>query len=103
MGRDTVTVSYAEGWDADARRAFGPLTRAEAEERDGARDPYVVLHRVPGRAVPAEVHLVAWRIVDHEGVWTDFTAPAKARISLRQHGSDVQSIRHEQPALRALC
>ncbi|MEU1616859.1 DUF4241 domain-containing protein [Streptomyces sp. NPDC005722] len=61
MDEDLVTVSYAEGWDTDARRAFRPLTRAEAEERDAAGDPYVVLHRVPGRAVPAEVHLVAWR------------------------------------------
>ncbi len=26
MGRDMVTVFYAEGWDAGARRAFGPLT-----------------------------------------------------------------------------
>ncbi|WP_244302678.1 DUF4241 domain-containing protein [Streptomyces viridosporus] len=63
MGQDSVTVSYAAGWDAGARRACGPLTRAEVEERDRAGDPYVVLHRVPGRAVPAEVHLVAWR--DH--------------------------------------
>ncbi|MER6151406.1 hypothetical protein [Streptomyces hirsutus] len=60
-GKDMVTVSYAEGWAAGARRAFGPLTRADAEERDGAGDPYVVLHRVPGHAVPAEVRLVAWR------------------------------------------
>lgn len=61
MGMDTVTVSYAEGWDAEARRAYRPLTRAQAVERDTVGDPYVVLHQVPGRAVPAEVHLVAWR------------------------------------------
>ncbi|MEU0437731.1 DUF4241 domain-containing protein [Streptomyces sp. NPDC006290] len=68
MGEDVVVVSYAEGWDAGSRRAVGPLSRAEAEERDGAGEPYVVLHRIPGRAVPAEVHLVAWR--DHfVGQW----------------------------------
>ncbi|WAZ19140.1 DUF4241 domain-containing protein [Streptomyces cinnabarinus] len=65
---DVVTVSYAVGWDAGARRAFGSLTRTQAQERDGEGEPYVVLHRVPGRAVPAEVHLVAWR--DHfVGQW----------------------------------
>lgn len=63
-----MVVAYAEGWDAGARRAIGLLTRAEAEERDGAGEPYVVLHRIPGRAVPTEVHLVAWR--DHfVGQW----------------------------------
>ncbi|MFD6551481.1 DUF4241 domain-containing protein [Streptomyces sp. NPDC058398] len=61
MGKDAVRISYAEGWDGGGRRAFGPLTRAEAEERDRAGDPYVVLHRIPGRAVPVEVHLVSWR------------------------------------------
>ncbi|MGV9453751.1 DUF4241 domain-containing protein [Streptomyces sp. NPDC003635] len=61
MSTHTVTVSYAEGWDAETRRAYRPLTRAEAVERDTAGDPYVVLRQVPGRAVPAEVHLVAWR------------------------------------------
>ncbi|MFD5816688.1 DUF4241 domain-containing protein [Streptomyces sp. NPDC127038] len=68
MGENAVVISYAEGWDAGSRRAVGPLSRAEAEERDGAGEPYVVLHRIPGRAVPAEVHLVAWR--DHfVGQW----------------------------------
>ncbi|MGV9994721.1 DUF4241 domain-containing protein [Streptomyces sp. NPDC003374] len=93
MGRDTVTVSYAEGWDADARRAFGPLTRAEAEERDGARDPYVVLHQVPGRAVPAEVHLVAWR--DHfVGQW------AYDELGRRTHEVDLRLLEDDRLFLR---
>ncbi|MDT0399185.1 MULTISPECIES: DUF4241 domain-containing protein [Streptomyces] len=63
-----AAVSYAEGWDAETRCAFRPLSRVAAEERDAAGEPYVVLRRVAGREVPAEVHLIAWR--DHfVGQW----------------------------------
>lgn len=68
MGMAVVEVSYAEGWDADARREFGPLSSDAAEERDRSREPYVGVRRVPGRSAPLEVHLVSWR--DHYvGVW----------------------------------
>ncbi|CAL9610634.1 hypothetical protein SUDANB176_05622 [Streptomyces sp. enrichment culture] len=93
MGKDGVTVSYAEGWDAGARRAFGPLSRAEAEERDRAGDPYVVLHRVPGRAVPAEVHLVAWR--DHfVGQWV------YDELGRRTHDVDLRLLEDDRLFLR---
>ncbi|MGW4021877.1 DUF4241 domain-containing protein [Streptomyces sp. NPDC005009] len=93
MGKDTVTVSYAEGWDAVARRAFRPLTRAQAEERDGAGEPYVVLHRVPGRAVPAEVHLIAWR--DHfVGQWT------YDELGRRTHDVDLRLLEDDRLFLR---
>ncbi|MET8570254.1 DUF4241 domain-containing protein [Streptomyces sp. NPDC004783] len=54
-------VSYAEGWDAGARVEFGLLTPEEATARDRDGEPYVVVLREAGRAVPTEVHLVAWR------------------------------------------
>lgn len=93
MGKDMVEVSYAEGWDAGARRAFGPLTRAEAEERDRAGHPYVVLHRVPGRTVPAEVHLVAWR--DHfVGRW------AYDELGRRTHDVDLRLLEDDRLFLR---
>lgn len=93
MGKDLVTVSYAKEWDAVARRAFGPLTRAEAEERDRAGDPYVVLHRAPGRAIPAEVHLVAWR--DHfVGQW------AYDELGRRTHDVDLRLLEDDRLFLR---
>lgn len=93
MGKDMVVVSYAEGWDADARHAFGPLTRTEAEERDRAGDPYVVLHRIPGRVVPAEVHLVAWR--DHfVGQW------AYDELGRRTHDVDLRLLENDRLFLR---
>ncbi|MBX7552766.1 DUF4241 domain-containing protein [Streptomyces sp. tea 10] len=64
----TALVSYAKGWDLSSCSALEPLTRTEAEARDRAEQPYVMVHRVPGRTVPVEVHLVAW--ADHYvGVW----------------------------------
>ncbi|WP_107459278.1 DUF4241 domain-containing protein [Streptomyces colonosanans] len=64
-----VEVSYAEGWDVEARCEFGPLSVEGARRKDSDGHPYVVIHRVPGRAVPVEVHLVAW--ADHYvGQWT---------------------------------
>ncbi|MFE1442303.1 DUF4241 domain-containing protein [Streptomyces sp. NPDC058739] len=92
---DTVTASYAEGWDAGARRAFRPLTRAEASVRDEAGDPYVVLHRATGRVFPVEVHLVAWRdrfvgqwVYDESGRRThdvDLRLLEEDRLFLRQY------------------
>ncbi|MEV0173233.1 DUF4241 domain-containing protein [Streptomyces sp. NPDC050803] len=93
MSRDTVTVSYAEGWDAEARRAYRPLTRAEAVERDSAGDPYVMLHRVPGRAVPSEVHLVAWH--DHfVGQWV------YDELGRRTHDVDLRLLEDDRLFLR---
>ncbi|MFI2202017.1 DUF4241 domain-containing protein [Streptomyces sp. NPDC020192] len=64
----TVLVSYAKGWDLSSCSALEPLSRSEPEARDRAAERYVMVHRVPGRAVPVEVHLVAW--ADHYvGVW----------------------------------
>ncbi|MEU6505894.1 DUF4241 domain-containing protein [Streptomyces sp. NPDC046942] len=64
----TALVSYAKGWDLSSCSALEPLSRSEAEARDRADEPYVMVHRVPGRTVPVEVHLVAWG--DHYvGVW----------------------------------
>ncbi|WP_425245961.1 DUF4241 domain-containing protein [Streptomyces sp. NEAU-NA10] len=64
----TVLVSYAVGWDLVTRAALEPLTRAEAEARDGAGQEYVKVHRLPGRSEPLEVHLVAWG-ESYVGVW----------------------------------
>ncbi|MEU5311274.1 DUF4241 domain-containing protein [Streptomyces sp. NPDC021562] len=64
----TVDISYAQGWDAGTRRAYRPLTAAAARLRDRAGEPYVVIHREPGRAEPVSVYLVAW--ADHHvGHW----------------------------------
>ncbi|MFE0626404.1 DUF4241 domain-containing protein [Streptomyces sp. NPDC058864] len=93
MDEDVVTVSYAVGWDAGAHRAFGPLTRAEAEERDATGDAYVVLHRVPGRAVPAEVHLVAWRDL-FVGQWV------YDELGRRTHEIDLRLLEDERLFLR---
>ncbi|SNS15107.1 DUF4241 domain-containing protein [Actinacidiphila glaucinigra] len=93
MGEDMVTVSYAVGWDTDTRRAFGPLTRAEAEARDAAGDPYVVLHRLPGREVPAEVHLVAWRDL-FVGQW------AHDELGRRTHEIDLRLLEDDRLFLR---
>lgn len=63
-----MEVSYAEGWDARVRAEFGPLTLEQVTARDREGEPYVVIHREAGRAVPGEVHLIAWR--DHYvGQW----------------------------------
>ncbi|WP_409474904.1 DUF4241 domain-containing protein [Streptomyces sp. HC307] len=70
MGGDgrTVVVSYATGWDLSSGTALGPLSGSEAEARDRAGEPYVMVHRVEGRSAPVEVHLVAWG--DHYvGAW----------------------------------
>ncbi|WEO96474.1 hypothetical protein A6P39_021910 [Streptomyces sp. FXJ1.172] len=64
----TALVSYAKGWDLSSCDAREPLSRAEAETRDLAEEPYVMVHRLPGRAVPVEVHLVAWA-EHYVGVW----------------------------------
>ncbi|MFD7409611.1 DUF4241 domain-containing protein [Streptomyces sp. NPDC059866] len=83
MGMAVVEVSYAEGWDADARREFGPLSSDEAEERDRGGEPYVVVRRVLGRPAPLEVHLVSWR--DHYvGVW------AYDELGRRTHEVDLR-------------
>ncbi|MGW5639681.1 DUF4241 domain-containing protein [Streptomyces sp. NPDC003832] len=93
MDEDGVAVSYAEGWDADARRPFGPLTRAQAAERDGAGDPYVVLHRLPGREIPSEVHLIAWR--DHfVGRWVH------DELGRRIHDVDLRLLNDDRLFLR---
>ncbi|MHA5050132.1 DUF4241 domain-containing protein [Streptomyces sp. SD15] len=64
----TVVVSYAQGWDLSSRTTLRPLSRSEAEARDDAGKPYVMVHRVGERLAPVEVHLVAWG--DHyAGVW----------------------------------
>ncbi|MFG2941918.1 DUF4241 domain-containing protein [Streptomyces sp. NPDC048282] len=64
----TVGISYAEGWDAATRRAHRPLSTAGAGRRDTAGEPYVEIHRQPGRAEPVEVYLVAWAD-GHVGHW----------------------------------
>ncbi|WP_052847549.1 hypothetical protein [Streptomyces avicenniae] len=63
-----TAVTYAEGWDLSACRPLTPLSRAEAEGRDAAGEPYVVVHRAAGRSVPVEVHLIAWEAL-YVGVW----------------------------------
>ncbi|MET9730485.1 DUF4241 domain-containing protein [Streptomyces sp. NPDC006458] len=63
-----VLVSYAVGWDLSSRAALEPLSRAGAQARDAAGEPYVTVHRRPGRAEPVEVHLVAWN-ASYVGVW----------------------------------
>ncbi|MDG5808732.1 DUF4241 domain-containing protein [Streptomyces ossamyceticus] len=83
MAMAVVEVSYAEGWDADARCEFGPLSSDEAEARDRSGEPYVVVHRVPGRPAPLEVHLVSWR--DHYvGIW------AYGELGRRTHEVDLR-------------
>lgn len=64
----TVEISYAEGWDAETRRAHRPLSAAGARRRDTAGEPYAEIRREPGRAEPVEVYLVAWAD-GHVGHW----------------------------------
>ncbi|MFD9459475.1 DUF4241 domain-containing protein [Streptomyces sp. NPDC060027] len=64
-----VEVSYAQAWDAEARRECRPLSMEEARRKDSDGRSYVVIHRAPGRATPLTVHLVSWG--DHYvGQWT---------------------------------
>ena len=63
-----VLVSYAVGWDLASRTPLEPLSLAQARVRDGSGEPYVTVHRVPDRAEPVELHLVAWA-ASHVGVW----------------------------------
>ncbi|MFG3510040.1 DUF4241 domain-containing protein [Streptomyces sp. NPDC047821] len=63
-----VEVGYALAWDLEARAPWRPISAGEAQERDAAGLPYVVVYRVEGREVPLEVRLVSWR--DHfVGLW----------------------------------
>ncbi|MFD5757497.1 DUF4241 domain-containing protein [Streptomyces sp. NPDC127044] len=64
----TVKVSFAEGWDLASRTVVHPLSRSEAEARDRAGKPYVMVHRLEGCTSPVEVHLVAWGD-SHVGAW----------------------------------
>ncbi|MFE4962613.1 DUF4241 domain-containing protein [Streptomyces sp. NPDC056660] len=64
----TVDISYAEGWDAGTRRPYRPLSAAGARRRDDEGEPYVVIHREPGRTEPVAVYLVAWSD-HHVGHW----------------------------------
>ncbi|MFE9880653.1 hypothetical protein [Streptomyces sp. NPDC005784] len=64
-----VEVSYAQAWNAEAHREYGPLSLDEARRKDSDGQPYVVIHRAPGRTVSLKVHLVSWG--DHYvGQWT---------------------------------
>lgn len=63
-----VDISYAEGWDAETRRAYRPLSAAGARRRNDEGEPYVVIHREPGRPEPVAVYLVAWSD-HHVGHW----------------------------------
>ncbi|GGL86801.1 hypothetical protein GCM10010129_33250 [Streptomyces fumigatiscleroticus] len=86
-------IVYARGWDAEARREVGPLSREEAERRDGSGEPYVVVRRAPGRAEPLEVHLVAWR--DHYvGQW------AYDELGRRTHEVDLRLLEPDRLFLR---
>ncbi|MFI6021115.1 DUF4241 domain-containing protein [Streptomyces sp. NPDC051287] len=67
-GEQTVKVSFAQGWDLASRTVVHPLSRSEAEARDRAGQPYVMVHRLEGRTSPVEVHLVAWGD-SHVGAW----------------------------------
>ncbi|WP_228389678.1 DUF4241 domain-containing protein [Streptomyces smaragdinus] len=56
-----MSVSFAEGWDSATCRAFRPISRDEALERDRIGEPYVVLYPSADLSTPAQVHLIAWR------------------------------------------
>ncbi|MCM9080119.1 DUF4241 domain-containing protein [Streptomyces spororaveus] len=56
-----MRMEYADGWDPVSRVAGRELSAGEARERDAAGLTYAVLHRVPGRALPAVVRRVSWR------------------------------------------
>ena len=40
---DRLEISYCEGWDPQARRAVGPVSRARAAARDQAGEQYAVM------------------------------------------------------------
>ncbi|MFF8837414.1 DUF4241 domain-containing protein [Streptomyces sp. NPDC015130] len=63
-----VEVGYARAWDLEDRAPWGPMSVAEARERDAAGLPYVVVYRTEGREAPLEVRLVSWRD-HHVGLW----------------------------------
>ncbi|WP_030761542.1 MULTISPECIES: DUF4241 domain-containing protein [unclassified Streptomyces] len=56
-----MRMEYADGWDPVSRVSGRELSAEEARERDAAGLPYAVLHRVPGRALPAVARRVSWR------------------------------------------
>ncbi|MFJ4776196.1 DUF4241 domain-containing protein [Streptomyces sp. NPDC088762] len=58
-----VEVGYAQAWDLEARAPWRPISPGEAQERDAAGLPYVVVYRTEGRQAPLEVRLVSWQ--DH--------------------------------------
>ncbi|MFD7508171.1 DUF4241 domain-containing protein [Streptomyces sp. NPDC059853] len=63
-----VEVGYAQAWDLEACAPWRPISAEQAQERDAAKLPYVVVYREPGRKAPLEVRLVSWR--DHYvGLW----------------------------------
>lgn len=47
-----VEVGYARAWDPAPVRRGGPLSVAEARERDAAGLPYVAVYREPGGEDP---------------------------------------------------
>ncbi|MET8981594.1 DUF4241 domain-containing protein [Streptomyces sp. NPDC004539] len=92
MGK--VFVSYAVGWDLGARAAVGPLSRAGAEARDAAGEPYVMVYRVPGRREPVEVHLVAWGD-SYVGMWAyDEQGRRRAEVDWRLLEPERVFLRH---------
>ncbi|GGY06666.1 DUF4241 domain-containing protein [Streptomyces hiroshimensis] len=68
QARTAIQVTYGEQWDFATLKVVGALTRSQAEERDAAGLPYVVVFGTAGRTTPVEVQLTSW--ADHYlGAW----------------------------------